>query len=152
MCQGIVPPVGLDARNAAAFESSSCFSQLRQTTLASKRSSFTSQEACQSSRPTRSKGSSSEISCVSHRRAAATAGSALTGSDISEILQHVGDQNVCMIPSFFIRDSSVVGLISSFSAAPWAPRIRQLHRWSARTMWARSASSSVPSVGLTTCV
>jgi hypothetical protein len=102
--------------------------------------------------PPQSRGNNCKISGVSSGRVAPAAGSGAMVYDISEILRHVGDQYACMMPSFFIRDSSVVGLISSCSAAPWTPRIRQLHRWSARTMWARSASSRVPSVGLTACV
>jgi hypothetical protein len=48
------------------------------------------------------------------------------------------------IPSFLMRESSVVGLMPRTSAAPPGPRTRQPVCSSARRMWARSEASSVP--------
>jgi hypothetical protein len=51
-------------------------------------------------------------------------------------------------PSFLMRDSSVVGLMSSRAAAPFDPRMRQLHCSTACRMMVRSASSSEPAVAV----
>ena len=55
-----------------------------------------------------------------------------------------GDYARCFVmPSFFIRDRSVLGLIPSRAAAPSGPCIRPLVAASACRMWIRSLSSSV---------
>src|SRR6185369_1180118 len=54
-----------------------------------------------------------------------------------------GDQRTRSTPSFFIRDSSVVGFSPRSSAAPRRPLTRQPVDSSAARIWARSASSSV---------
>lgn len=49
-----------------------------------------------------------------------------------------------VIPSFAIRDSSVVGFMPSCSAAPLGPRMRQPAFSRTRSRWSLSTSSSVP--------
>jgi hypothetical protein len=70
-------------------------------------------------------------------------------SEFSESLRIFGGHRVGMSPSFLMRDSSVVGLTSRSAAAPFDPRIRQLHCSTACRIIARSASSSEPAVAFT---
>ncbi len=82
----------------------------------------------------------------------ATAGcvaSTIKFSENSECLRIFGGHRLGVSPSFLMRDSSVVGLTSRSAAAPFDPRIRQLHCSTACRIIARSASSSDPAVALT---
>src|SRR5271156_579798 len=69
-------------------------------------------------------------------------------SENSENLRKFGGYLFGASPSFLMRDSSVVGLMSRSAAAPFDPRIRQLHCSTACRMIVRSASSSEPAVAV----